>query len=38
MIEALVDGFIHVWMWPAPLYMSVGMMIGLFIGAVPGLH
>lgn len=37
MIEALVDGFISVWTWPSILYMLVGMMIGLFIGAVPGL-
>lgn len=37
MIEALVDGFINVWMWPAILYMMVGMIIGLVIGAIPGL-
>lgn len=37
MKEALVEGFINVWMWPALLYMFVGMVIGLFIGVVPGL-
>ncbi|MCJ7649302.1 MAG: tripartite tricarboxylate transporter permease, partial [Candidatus Lokiarchaeota archaeon] len=37
MIEALVDGFLNVWMWPAILYMMVGMIIGLVIGAIPGL-
>ena len=37
MINALLKGFMNVWIWPSPLYMFCGILIGLFIGAVPGL-
>lgn len=37
MIESLVVGFLNIWIWPAPLYMFVGILIGLFIGIVPSL-
>ena len=37
MFEAAYDGLTQVLLWPAPLYLMIGIMIGLFFGAVPGL-
>lgn len=37
MLQALLEGFLAVWIWPSPLYMVLGILIGLFIGAVPGI-
>jgi TctA family transporter len=37
MIEALTQGLLNILVWPVPLYMLGGILIGLFFGAVPGL-
>lgn len=36
-MEAVLDGLRLVLVWPAPGYMLLGIAIGLFFGAVPGL-
>ena len=33
----MFDGLTQVLLWPAPLYLLIGVLIGLFFGAVPGL-
>ena len=35
--EAVLDGLRLVLVWPAPGYMLLGVAIGMFFGAVPGL-
>lgn len=37
MYEAAISGLVQVVQWPAPLYLFIGILIGLFFGAVPGL-
>jgi putative tricarboxylic transport membrane protein len=37
MFDAAYDGLTQVLLWPAPLYLLIGVLIGLFFGAVPGL-
>jgi len=37
MIEALWDGLILVFSWPAIGYMSIGVLFGLFMGFTPGI-
>ena len=37
MIEALWDGLVLVFSWPAIGYMSVGVLFGLFMGFTPGI-
>ncbi|HHW02314.1 MAG TPA: tripartite tricarboxylate transporter permease [Thermoanaerobacterales bacterium] len=37
MLEAMVHGLLNVFIWPAPIYMLAGILLGLFFGAVPGL-
>lgn len=37
MFDAAYDGLTQVLLWPAPLYLMIGIVIGLFFGAVPGL-
>lgn len=37
MLETLVDGFLLVLAWPAPMYLAIGILVGLVFGAVPGL-
>ena len=36
-MEAVLDGLRLVLVWPAPGYMLLGVAIGMFFGAVPGL-
>jgi TctA family transporter len=36
-MEAVLDGLRLVLLWPAPGYMMLGVAIGMFFGAVPGL-
>ena len=36
-LEAVLDGLRLVMVWPAPGYMLLGVAIGMFFGAVPGL-
>lgn len=36
-MEAILDGLRLVLTWPAPGYMMLGVFIGMFFGAVPGL-
>lgn len=37
MFEAVIDGLMLVIQWPAPGYLVLGVMLGMFFGAVPGL-
>lgn len=37
MLEAAIDGLLLVLQWPAIGYMLVGILVGLYVGAVPGL-
>ena len=37
MIEAAVAGFVSVFQWPAIGYLMLGILLGLYFGAVPGL-
>jgi TctA family transporter len=37
MFEAVTDGLLLVIQWPAPGYLVLGVMLGMFFGAVPGL-
>jgi putative tricarboxylic transport membrane protein len=37
MFDAASDGLTLVLLWPSPLYLMIGIIIGLFFGAVPGL-
>ena len=37
MLEALAAGFVLIFQWPAIGYLGLGIMLGLFFGAVPGL-
>ncbi|MFT5439026.1 MAG: putative tricarboxylic transport membrane protein [Alphaproteobacteria bacterium] len=37
MFEAVIDGLMLVVQWPAPAYLLLGVMLGMFFGAVPGL-
>ena len=37
MIEGMLDGLIIAFSWPAPLYLLLGILMGIWIGAVPGL-
>ena len=37
MFDAAIDGLIQVAQWPSPAYLVIGVLIGLFFGAVPGL-
>jgi putative tricarboxylic transport membrane protein len=36
-LDALVQGLVHVVSWPAIGYMVLGIVVGLYMGAVPGL-
>src|SRR3546814_10500078 len=37
MLEALLDGFVLIFQWPAVGYLALGILLGLYFGAVPGL-
>jgi putative tricarboxylic transport membrane protein len=37
MFEAVIDGLMLVVQWPAPAYLLLGVSLGMFFGAVPGL-
>ena len=37
MIDGVLEGFVLAISWPAPLYLMLGILIGIWIGAVPGL-
>ena len=37
MIEALVAGFVQIFQWPAFGYLLIGIVVGIWLGAVPGL-
>ncbi|MBT0955965.1 tripartite tricarboxylate transporter permease [Alphaproteobacteria bacterium KMM 3653] len=37
MLDAFVQGFLHVFAWPTPGYLLLGVMMGIILGAVPGL-
>jgi putative tricarboxylic transport membrane protein len=37
MFEAVIDGLLLVLQWPAPAYLLLGVALGMFFGAVPGL-
>ena len=37
MIEGMLEGLVIAFSWPAPLYLSLGILMGIWIGAVPGL-
>ena len=37
MVEAMIAGLIQVFMWPAIGFLGLGMLLGIALGAVPGL-
>jgi TctA family transporter len=37
MLEPFFAGFLLVFQWPAPLYLVLGVLFGIWLGAVPGL-
>ena len=37
MFEAFVDGLVLVFQWPAIGFLFLGVLIGIWLGAVPGL-
>jgi putative tricarboxylic transport membrane protein len=37
MLDALLSGFILIFQWPAIGYLALGILLGLYFGAVPGL-
>ena len=37
MIESMLEGLAIAFSWPSPLYLMLGILMGIWIGAVPGL-
>ena len=37
MIEGMLEGLAIAFSWPSPLYLLLGILMGIWIGAVPGL-
>jgi TctA family transporter len=37
MIDGMLEGLVLAFSWPAPLYLMLGILIGIWVGAVPGL-
>ncbi len=37
MIEGMLEGLVIAFSWPSPLYLLLGILMGIWIGAVPGL-
>ena len=37
MTEAMLEGLAIAFSWPSPMYLLLGILMGIWIGAVPGL-
>jgi len=37
MLDGMLQGLALAFIWPAPLYLMIGIVIGIWVGAVPGL-
>jgi len=37
MIDGMLQGLVLAFSWPAPLYLMIGILLGIWVGAVPGL-